>query len=168
MVHSHTTHDCGAGLGLLVSQLNNYTLSPIDEEHVSEAAGVNSASGSFGLSFGLAMAGGIMLAVLAFSFTNQTSKSVIIPAADKQQLSTTMETDAQVLSNTQLEKQLINQPKDVQNEVVKINADARNKSLQIALLVPVIAGVVGIINSFSMIKLPDIKPSALAENSSLG
>ena len=48
----------GAGLGLLVSQLNNYTLAPIDEERVSEAAGVNSAAGSFGLSFGLAMAGG--------------------------------------------------------------------------------------------------------------
>ena len=53
----------GSGLGLLVSQLNNYTLSPIEEERVSEAAGVNSAGGSFGLSFGLAMAGGIMLAV---------------------------------------------------------------------------------------------------------
>jgi Major Facilitator Superfamily len=50
----------GAGLGLLVSQLNNYTLAPIEEEHVSEAAGVNSAGGSFGLSFGLAFAGAIM------------------------------------------------------------------------------------------------------------
>ncbi len=58
----------GAGLGLLVSQLNNYTLAPISEERVSEAAGVNSASGSFGLSFGLAFAGAIMLATLAFSF----------------------------------------------------------------------------------------------------
>ena len=48
----------GSGLGLLVSQLNNYTLAPIEEERVSEAAGVNSASGSFGLSFGLAMAEG--------------------------------------------------------------------------------------------------------------
>jgi hypothetical protein len=33
-----------------------------------EAAGVNSAAGSFGLSFGLAVAGGIMLAVLSFNF----------------------------------------------------------------------------------------------------
>src|SRR6476646_6483264 len=44
----------GSGLGLLVSQLNNYTLSPISDERVSEAASVNSAAGSFGLSFGLA------------------------------------------------------------------------------------------------------------------
>jgi hypothetical protein len=45
----------GSGLGLLVSHLNNYTLAPISEERVSEAAGVNSAAGSFGLSFGLAL-----------------------------------------------------------------------------------------------------------------
>ena len=59
----------GTGLGLLVSQLNNYTLAPIEEERVSEAAGVNSAGGSFGLSFGLAFAGAIMLAALSVSFT---------------------------------------------------------------------------------------------------
>ena len=45
---------------------------PIAEERVSEAAGVNSAAGSFGLSFGLAMAGGIMLWALALSFTHLT------------------------------------------------------------------------------------------------
>ena len=39
----------GVGLGLLVSQLNNYILGPIEEERVSEAAGVNSAGQSFGL-----------------------------------------------------------------------------------------------------------------------
>src|SRR6185436_16427943 len=48
----------GIGLGLLVSQLNNLTPGPMSEERVSEAAGVNSAAGSFGLSFGLAVAGG--------------------------------------------------------------------------------------------------------------
>ena len=65
----------GAGLGLLVSQLNNYTLAPIDDDRISEAAGVNSASGSFGLSFGLAVAGGILLATLSLAFTNMTNAS---------------------------------------------------------------------------------------------
>ena len=72
----------GAGLGLLVSQLNNFTLAPIDEEHISEAAGVNSAGGSFGLSFGLALAGGLMLASLAFAFTTLAEQSVD-PAAGR-------------------------------------------------------------------------------------
>jgi len=69
----------GAGLGLLVSQLNNYTLAPVEEERASEAAGVNSAGGSFGLSFGLAVAGGIMLATLSLSFTTKTEASTVIP-----------------------------------------------------------------------------------------
>ena len=68
----------GVGLGLLVSQLNNYTLSPITEERVSEAAGVNSAAGSFGLSFGLAFAGAILLATLSFTFTNMAESSTVL------------------------------------------------------------------------------------------
>ena len=72
----------GSGLGLLVSQLNNYTLAPISEERVSEAAGVNSAAGSFGLSFGLAFAGAIMLATLALSFTNLAEASPILGPED--------------------------------------------------------------------------------------
>ena len=68
----------GSGLGLLVSQLNNYTLSPISDERVSEAASANSAAGSFGLSFGLAFAGAILLATLSFSFTAKTEASTVL------------------------------------------------------------------------------------------
>ncbi len=93
----------GCGLGLLVSQLNNYTLAPVEEARVSEAAGVNSAAGSFGLSFGLAMAGGIMLAVLSFSFTQMTENSAVIPPAEQQQIAAALEDDAEVMSNTQLD-----------------------------------------------------------------
>ncbi|MET0979968.1 MAG: MFS transporter [Candidatus Saccharimonadales bacterium] len=158
----------GAGLGLLVSQLNNYTLAPIDEMRVSEAAGVNSAAGSFGLSFGLAMAGGVMLAALAFSFANLTNQSAIIPSSEKQQIYTTLENDAQVMSNTQLNELIASQPEDIQGEVTSINSEARDRSLQAALLIPIVAGLIGIFNSFRMMKLPDIKPSEAAEAASLG
>lgn len=60
----------------------------------------NSASGSFGMSFGLAMAGGILLAALAISFTNMTEDSPVISADQKQAIYTAMEDDAQVVSNT--------------------------------------------------------------------
>ena len=87
----------GAGLGLLVSQLNNYTLAPIDEERISEAAGVNSAAGSFGLSFGLAVAGGVLLATLSLAFTNMANASPVIPSSQQQQIAQTLEDDAQVV-----------------------------------------------------------------------
>src|ERR1700759_4487922 len=100
----------GSGLGLLVSQLNNYTLSPVSEERVSEAAGVNSAGGSFGLSFGLAFAGAIMLATLSVAFTKLADSSTVLSPAEQQQVSKTLEHDAEIMSNTALTEQLKDQP----------------------------------------------------------
>ncbi len=158
----------GSGLGLLVSQLNNYTLSPISEERVSEAAGVNSASGSFGLSFGLAFAGAIMLAALALTFTNMAQSSTVLNPDQQQQVAQALEEDAEIMSDTQLEEQLAGQPADVQAEILRINTDARHIALQVALLVPLLAGLLGLVNSFRMVKMPDPEPSNAAEGLLLG
>jgi EmrB/QacA subfamily drug resistance transporter len=158
----------GCGLGLLVSQLNNYTLAPVEEDRVSEAAGVNSAAGSFGLSFGLAMAGGLMLAALSFSFTQMTQDSQVIPAAQQEQIASTLENDAEIMSNTQLDQQITDQPPAVEAEILAINDDARNLSLQIALLVPLLAALLGVANSFRMLRLPDLKPSSSLDGMDFG
>ena len=157
----------GAGLGLLVSQLNNFTLAPIEEERISEAAGVNSAAGSFGLSFGLAMAGGILLATLALSFTNMTEASEVIPQAQQQQIADALEDDAQVVSNTQIDELAAGEPQAVQDEIVQINTDANDLALQVALLVPILAGLIGLLNAFRMLRLPDIEPVAKTEAAAL-
>ena len=158
----------GAGLGLLVSQLNNYSLAPIDDERISEAAGVNSAAGSFGLSFGLAVAGGVLLATLSLAFTNMTNASPVIPSTQQQQIAQTLEDDAQVVSNTELDKLLADEPPAVREAVLSINTDATNLALQVALLVPILAGLLGLFDSFRMIRLPDIEPSASVEAAALG
>jgi EmrB/QacA subfamily drug resistance transporter len=153
----------GAGLGLLVSQLNNYTLSPISDERVSEAAGVNSAAGSFGLSFGLAFSGAIMLATLSIAFTQKAENSTVLPAAAQEQVADALEHDAEVMSNTRLQQQLADQPKEIQDEIISINTDARPLALQVALLVPILAGLLGLLNGFRMMRRPDPAPSAAAE-----
>jgi EmrB/QacA subfamily drug resistance transporter len=153
----------GCGLGLLVSQLNNYTLSPIEEERVSEAAGVNSAGGSFGLSFGLAFAGAIMLASLSLVFTHYADSSKVLSPAEQQQVSKGLEKNAEVMTNTHLEELLAGQPADVKAEIIHINTEARPRALQIALLVPLIASLLGLVNGFRMTRLPDPEPSAAAE-----
>ena len=145
----------GSGLGLLVSQLNNYTLSPITDERVSEAAGVNSAAGSFGLSFGLAFAGAIMLAALAVGFTALADSSDVLTAEQQQQVSTVLEDDAELMSNTGLEALLVEETPEVSAEMIRINTEARHLALQIALLIPILAGVAGILNGFRMRRLPD-------------
>jgi MFS family permease len=158
----------GAGLGLLVSQLNNYTLSPIEEERVSEAAGVNSAGGSFGLSFGLAFAGAIMLASLSLIFTHKADSSDVLTPAQQEQVADGLEDNAEVMTNTHLAELLKGQPPAVQEEIVEINTDARPIALQIALLIPLGAALLGLVNGFRMTRLPDPKPSSSAEGMLLG
>jgi EmrB/QacA subfamily drug resistance transporter len=158
----------GGGLGLLVSQLNNFTLSPISEERVSEAAGVNSAGGSFGLSFGLAFAGAIMLATLSIAFTNMAEASTVLPAADQQRVADVLEDDAEVMSNTELKALLADEPPAVQAEIIRINTDARPRALQVALLIPLLAGLLGLATAFRMLRLPDPVRTASVEGVALG
>jgi MFS family permease len=153
----------GSGFGLLVSQLNNYTLAPISEERVSEAAGVNSAAGSFGLSFGLASAGAIMLATLSIAFTDRAQSSDVLPAAQQEQVAQALEDDAQVMSDSQLQERLAGQPAEIQQEILRINEDTRPLALQIALLVPILAGLLGSVAALSMTRRADPAPNAAAD-----
>ena len=157
----------GSGLGLLVSQLNNYTLSPIAEEHASEAAGVNSAGGSFGLSFGLAFAGALLLAVLAANFTKLAGTSPVLSSSQQAQVAATLEHDAEFMSNSQLAGQIASQPQDVQADILRINTASQHRALQAALLVPFLAALIGLVNSLRMTKLPDPQSSG-SEASILG
>ena len=111
-------------LGLLVSQLNNYTLAPISEERISEAAGMNSAAGSFGLSFGLALAGAIMLATLVDGFTSMTDESSVLrrrAGAGRGGPRARRGGDEQPA----LEARLAGQPAEIQDEIIRINTEAR-------------------------------------------
>ncbi len=55
-----------------------------------------------------------------------------------------------------------------QNEIIRINTEARPLALQIALLVPILAGLAGLVTSFRMMRLPDPKPSGAGEGAILG
>ena len=86
---------------------------------------MNSAAGSFGLSFGLAFAGAIMLATLSIAFTNLAKDSTVLSPAEQKQVAQGLDDDAEVMSNTQLEELIVNQPPDVEAEIVRINTDAQ-------------------------------------------
>jgi hypothetical protein len=91
------------------------------------------------IDFGLAMAGGILLATLSLAFTNKTESSTVIRPAQQDQIVDTLEHDAQVVSNAQLEQMLAHERSAVRQEVLRINRDSINRALQVALLVPMLA-----------------------------
>jgi hypothetical protein len=94
--------------------------------------------------------------------------SDVLPPADQDRVAETLEDDAQLMSNTQLAELLVGQPADVQAEIIRINTDARPLALQIALLVPILAGLIGLINGFRMVRIPDPTPSGSVEGMVLG
>ena len=51
---------------------------------------------------------------------------------------------------------------------ININTDARERALQVALLVPILAALIGLLNSFRMMRLPDPVASETAERMVLG
>ena len=91
-----------------------------------------------------------------FSFTNLTENSTVIPPTQQQQIAAALEDDAEVMSNTALEQQITGQPPEVESEVLAINDQARDRSLQVALLIPLLAALLGLANSFRMLRLPDL------------
>jgi hypothetical protein len=104
---------------------------------------------------------------ITLAFTNLTNASPVIPSSQQQQIAQTLEDDAQVVSNTELDQLLADEPPAVREEILSINTDATNLALQVALLVPILAGLLGLFNSFRMMRLPDVEPSASVEAAAL-
>jgi hypothetical protein len=72
------------------------------------------------------------------------------------------------MSNTQLKQQLKGQAPKVQDEIIRINTESRHIALQVALLIPILAGLLGFLTSLRMVRLPDPVSSSLAEGMALG
>ena len=103
-----------------------------------------------------------MLATLSIASPRWPTTARSSPPADQEQVADALEDDAQVMSNTELEEQLAGQPPEIQDEIIRINTDARPLALQVALLVPILAGLLGLFNGFRMMRQPDPAPSAAA------
>ena len=79
----------------------------------------------------------------------------MLTPAEQQQVGDALEHDAEVMSNTQLQQQLAGQPGQTQDEIISINTDARHRALQVALLIPILAGLAGLFTSFRMMRIPE-------------
>jgi hypothetical protein len=104
-----------------------------------------------------------MLASLSLVFSHEAQSSSVLSESEQDRVSTQLEKNAEVLTNTHLAKLLVGQPEDVRKEIIHINTKSRPIALQIALLIPLIASLLGLVNGFRMTRLPDPEPSSGAE-----
>ena len=94
--------------------------------------------------------------------------SDVLRPAQKQQVADTLEHSAEFMSNTQLEELLAREPERTQEEILRINTDARHLALQVALLIPILAALAGFFNSFRMLRVPEPKASHSGEEMVFG
>jgi hypothetical protein len=109
-----------------------------------------------------------MLASLSLLFTNMADSSDVLSARQADKVSAALEENAEVMTNTHLEELLAGKPPAVKAEIIHINTKARPRALQIALLVPLIAALLGLLQGFRMTRLRDPEPSAAAEGMLVG
>ena len=69
----------GAAIGLLASQVGNVTMSSVDSQDSSEVGGVQGVFQNLGSSFGTALIGSVMVAVLTTTFISQVQSSSLQP-----------------------------------------------------------------------------------------
>jgi EmrB/QacA subfamily drug resistance transporter len=77
----------GLGMGLLMSQASNMTLSAVSVKQSGEASGVNSTLRQLGASLGSAIMGAILLSTLGANLVSGVSASTVIPASMKPAIS---------------------------------------------------------------------------------
>ena len=122
---------------------------------------LNSAAGSFGLAFASATVPATL------SFPNMAESSTELAPAEQRRVADALQHAAEVTINTQLRPQLAGEPQQTQ-EVIRISTDARHRALQVALLIPILAGPIGPFTSFRTMCIPAPRPSAAVGGMSLG
>ena len=93
----------------------------------------------------------------------------MLPPAEQQQVADALEDDAEVMSNTAARGAA--RRRAAGGAAPRSSASTPTPghiALQVALLVPILAGLLGLLNSFRMMRLPDLEPAAPLEGVALG
>ena len=125
----------GAGMGLVMAQASNVTLSAVPVSESGEASGINNTMRQVGSSFGSAIIGAVLLTTLSTSLVSGINNSNVIPQQQKAQISSSLASEA---SNVELgggngQSPTANLPANIQTELTQIahqaSADGSKKAM---------------------------------------
>ncbi len=124
----------GAGMGMMMGQIGNLTISAVSVEQAGEAAGVNNTFRQIGATLGTAIIGAVLIATIAAAMTSGINTSTAIPdpykpiinQAVKEQVS-----NVEFGGGAELPAGI---PADIGNEIVRISNSSVTKGNRIALV----------------------------------
>lgn len=151
----------GLGAGVITTSSVNVVQSSMPEEDQGELSGLSRSVSNLGSSLGTAVAGAILISTLITGVITLTQQSEVLPPEAKDRIAVALEEDVSTLSDTQVREALQGQPRAVVDEVVRINAEARDRALGLALLS---LGLIGFLGLWASVLLPsNPTPSAPTE-----
>jgi hypothetical protein len=122
----------------------NVVQSAMPERDQGEISGVSRSVSNLGSSLGTAVAGAVLISVLITGMSTFSQESQVLPPEAKDQLAVALQGDVSALSDTQVTAALQGQPQPVVDEVVSINAQARDRALGWALASIGLVGLIGL------------------------
>jgi MFS family permease len=131
----------GAGIGLVVSQLGNVTMSAVDESRSNEVGGLQGAAQSLGSSLGTALIGAILLAGLTTDFHNRINSDDNVPANVQKQIVKGTEQGVPMVSKPMVEQTVkkAGLPPNQAQSVVNAYSDAQRRALLAASVFALVA-----------------------------
>ena len=151
----------GLGVGLIASQNQNLVISSVPNKFSSEISGVLNTCLNIGSSMGTALAGAIIITSFIFNFTTQVDGSTAFTDGQKTQINTTVNQQAQIVSNAAFESLVVTVPQPQQTDLVNINSQARQTALT---RIYIVIGGIGIMGILASLLIPKTKPLDYLKN----
>jgi len=139
----------GIGIGLVNAPLMNITQGAVPASGQSEISGLSRAMSNLGGAFGTAVAGAVLMSTLVASFSGAVERYTGIPASEKSTVIHALRSDAQTVSNTQIQAYLEakHQSQPLVQRFVAFNQTARDTGLRNALTAVGVLGILGFVAS---------------------
>jgi MFS family permease len=154
----------GIGMGFVMAQINNLTLSAVSVQQAGEASGVNNTIRQIGASLGSAIIGAVLLTALATNIANGINASKAIPERFKSRISDSVSANSSEIEFGAKPKLdpllLLTQPKLV-SEIKSITDSSTTDAVKTALTYSIMFGTISIMISMW---LPNVKNLERDEN----
>ncbi len=147
----------GIGMGLVMSQINNLTLSAVPLEQAGEASGVNNTLRQVGSTLGSAIIGTILIATLGNGLIKGVNESLIIPEALKPTISQAMQSQTSNVEfggGAEIQQEI---PVQIKDELTRIGHQATVNANKESLLYGALFALLGFLVS---LLLPSAKATS--------
>lgn len=149
----------GLGIGATSSQLGAVTVSSFPDERSGEIGGLQNTATNLGASLGTALAGSVLITILASSVVGGIQQNPAVPAEIRSQAGVELASGVPFLSDAQLREALAFEqvPEKIASGVLTINAQARVDGLNAALA---LLAVIAVVALFFTVGLPRQSPGS--------